>query len=626
MATMFGADATQLQGASGAGTAPLAPVQSPAWQDKSQGLTRFFSGMVDSYIDFEKSNTGAPIWEAQRNEYQAGIATLQQQLQTAGDRHSRTQILTAMKTMKSKFLAEGSHFGIEYAKAIHDTTNYLGGMSGTDEAQQEATAAQDQQVTLFNEMASYGMVVPQNPTDAQLGYYTEAVNSYKAAEAKTKQMDEEFERQRKRIDAGQKDDDFTIKMMEHKRREMAYSVMQDYQQAFGSEILAKDDEWAEKAKSWNWTELKAEIEADFIARQNKIRSAFITTPQVMETQLQMLNILQKSVMDQYDPVVLATTSADVLKARKNTAILSVWDRSGNSMDTLVGVRDLVGDNVFSQVHGSLESGRLLRDLAQAKNSATAPSLTSNQPDPVLAGESMKALSGKIQDINAGKVADKDTALDTVAGPYRSYLRSLNNLPPGISMDLSKALTGFATPEFGQLVKEGRIPLNERQAAVDALQNTYMRSVASGSQEYLLSSPTSGSANNAGDGGAMIARLVEFRMNSNGQLVPHLNPDPTVDWSNTPYHNSMVLRRATKVADQINLGLSVLQNLAADGEEVSKQALWEQTRHLFFPRFFPTPDQVDRAIKERGWNGSGFIHNRGAFTQPAANNPDNPVDD
>lgn len=612
MASMYGADATALSGPQGAGSAPLAAVQEPAGLDLSGGITQLLGGVANSAIQYQRSQEASkqPAWMTVRNSFQKEAAGYLQQMQTATDSATRTVARNKLAALKASTLAQGADFGIDFAKSINDTWNFLNTGSGIDESKEQAKYFEQQKLGVISDAAKYGLVFPVQPENAspdQINQMAELVNIKRAAQSQEEDALQKAQQSAQLRSSQQSEARFQWELSDREAKQSAEAAMAGHYNAFAKQTLMLDQQWQTENPG---TDLNNKISSYFVGQKANVRSQFASVPGTRDSLIKSLEEVEKLTMDMYNPEQTSKVTASQVKQKRDLMMMELTSQNPN-LAKLGVITDLIGPNAMANAVTGVQIEPLLTDLLKTRKGGVSDLMTGPAADMNKVSQAMTLLSSRVKDANSGTVANPDQAKGTVAEHYSGYLRSLNVLPPGQSLDLGKMMQGLAAPEFGQLVKEGRIGQNERVDAINNLQKTYINSWSKNASVY-LNSPVTGSD------GPRMAQLVEFVQDPNGTISPRLNKDSSVNWDGKEIDYRMVMQRSQVIANDLNRSLAAFTNLVGNKNKVE---MWEATRHLYFPNFYPNPvaeagqteSALDRA-KKLGWNGSGFIQNKSAFTQ------------
>lgn len=611
--SLFGVDQTTLAAATGAGSQPLSPVQQPAYRPAYGAALEAIGGMGVAYAQYEasKSKNAEPPWMQVRNEFQSELSTLLQQRSTAADSITARQADTRIKQLYTRYMADGAAFGEEFAKSLHNTYTYM--KTGTDLSTIQDTVKDETQLVneSLRELSKAGLLqgvdVTQMSEATKLKWF-DTYQGFQQMEAEAKRLEAQYQRTRQQWQDSNTEEDQEWKRQERYRETQARNV---FGQVSNSAIESLTSTFGDLSKNIlpdgsNFQLIQGQMQEMGQRLKVQYRQVLSGDPESLKGFENLIDSLVKDQTTVVDPKVTDANLKSAMNNRINIKKQLLLEDHKN-LPILVAMEDWF-PGVANTVAGQTELAPTLRAVMNSQQSRLfTPVAEGDVASQKLAFDAVVRNEQRITNGEASGTKLKDINANTAIGA----LNALAGLPEGASPRLNEFTNFIATPEFGKMVREGRIPDSVREKAIPAFQDTYLSGWRQNVKKWLATEVASSSTS-----APSFVHSVRFELTPDGTIVGKVAQDPTRDYSDRTYDSGKVQARATRVANEINKNISAMANLMG---ETDKAKVWKEMRGIMFQGYYPTADQEEAFMAENPeWDGVGFPHNRSSYKPKSTN--------
>lgn len=614
MATLFGTDATTLQAAQGAGSAPLAPVQDPSWSNKGSALMDFAGNALGAYAEYKvKQTKDEKPWMAQRNQYQKELNTLQQQYQTAGDSITSKQVLTKMRQLTTQYQADGAAFGIEYSKAISDTYTYARTGTGIEELETLRENDVKRQDDAINNMVKTGVFASQGGdlTEEQRGLAIQLVSNQNALELASKKVIDAEDRVMKKVAHGQSVTTFDQNQETFFAERAAQLELGNYL-ATGFDVVSSNlDTYRSevKADGSNYAEVLSKFQLTLEPMRAEAASVLQFNPQAASAFNSSMDRITKLGVDMLDP----KKRTEGMENEFKRLILAEKLRIANLQTgvTTIAMNELTQGLAVNMVASSKLGARAYKEMDEMTSNNIMPSLVTGETEvqrPIL-----KTLENGIVEAAQGKGRNAQAALEDGIKSHEAVLNSFGSLSPDKPVTLSYAIDYLASGAPKAIIEAGRYNEAANTKALAVFQETYLTGVGKNVQNYF--GTRVGEATYV-DGSAdptqtpSVINLVSFEMDATGSIRVKEDRDPRMKFVGSTYYMAKQVREAQKQADDMSRTVKAAAHMMGT---TNYQDVWIDLRAAMMPYHFPTRDKVKEAMND-GWNGKGSMFNGASWNK------------
>ena len=594
----FGINATQLQQAQGAGSAPVAPVQEQASSWSLPNLGGLFSGINTKPSD-EKP------WAPAVNEYYKKLTGIQQAASTGG--LSARAAANQSRMLGIEYAQKVADFGIEAHKALQDSRSYAAGLTiGVEEMDTIQKKDLEQNYDIAKGLIDKGVYIPPvgEQTQADRDMLSRQAAHLNNMERIGKEAREAAVEERANTAEGRATKKFNWDMREQAR-------MQDAQNSLA----------AMKKDSLNYIPTLIEnINKQNIPQAEKL-ALFEQSIGGLTAVASDLLIGDAASLSNYQGVIKGVADigretfkdgADVTKLQSELqkrligAQLSLLDRGGAPASEAAAA-----DRLFPNVPAvtmAASTGLLTvykNDLVNAASGRVVPSVLTN--DIPTQRNTFETIKGTI---NASTISGNTDDLDAAAKASSAVLRSLGSVSASNPVSLEYTADFVASPEFGELIKAGKFDADAADSARPAFQDLYINAVGKQFKNNLgrpVGDITYSQGAPSGDN-RTLGQMIDFEISPDGKLkaVNALTPEERKEITASDLYINRQVREAQTLAAGLEKTLRAAAHL--DGR-TDYATYWEENRHVLAQGLYVPPWAMDEFVQETGYIGTGSTLNK-----------------
>lgn len=611
MPTLFGVDATTLSDPKGAGTQPLTPVQERVADPGYDGMLNVINGVGTSAASFfkeqEKKN---PPWMQVRNEFQQRLAVLSEAANQATDGISRNKYITQARSMYNQYMANYAHLGEDFSKSISNAYTYNKTGSGLDELEDVRKKEIENEQKVIQEWANQGLLPAFGDVTPE---QRQAVLSTAQNFNRQKKIQEELlaaeDREMKRNAEGRAQSNFAY---EQHKQTMALQSQQNLSPllASGVDLLMANTDAAMAAINSGKMDFAtgwATVERALMIQRQNGNIALQGDSQALSTYNSFMDNYMKVVKEYLDPATRTKSVEDEYTRMINMEKLRLARKPGGSTAIVLG--QLMGPDVFTKVNSSRFLNSIADDIDSAYTTKTIPSVMSGNAGAQAAV--FDSVRGQVARASRGEAMNSKEIYDQAADFANATLNTLGSLDPDSPKSLAYVNDFMSSPEFGELVKQGKISPTMAAKAYEPFVQNYAKGLGKTFSNWLYSTVGEATYTNGVrdvNKTPTNVQLLRFEIDDEGQMKVVESRDPGYNYVMSNYHAAALRSKAEKQAAEI--GKAVRSYAHIQGSTDYKKA-WQEIRHELVPGQYPTPDRVAEAMAD-GWDGVGFFDNKSSW--------------
>lgn len=605
---MFGVDSTTLSAAQGAGSAPVAAVQTPGWQFSGGALVDFAGAALGNYAKFEaeKDKKEKP-WMAVRNQYQRELNTLNQQYQTAGDSITSNQALTKMRQLTTKYLADGAAFGEDYAKAIHNTYTYSRTGTGLDELEDMRKSAVTRQEDAINNLIKTGMFAQQEGgmTETQRNLAIQLVTNQNALEAASKKALEAEDRAMKRVQHGQSVTTFEQNQEQFFASRQAQSELGNYM-ATGFDVVSNnivDFKGRVNKDGSNLNEVLNQFQLTLEPLRAEAASVLQFNPQASSAFNASMDRITKMGVDMLDPRKQTEGMEDEFKRLVLAEKLRIVRLQQGA--TTVAMNQLTQGLAVNMEASSRLASRAYGEMDDLVNTNVMPSLVSGETS--IQQPIFKTVEQGLVKAAQGQGPGAEAAFNDGVKSHEAILNSFGSISPDKPVTLAYAIDYLASPAAKVIIEKGRYNESANVKALSVFQETYLNGVGKNVQNFFsqrVGEATYVDGKLSAEQTPTLINLVSFDMDKSGVIKVTESRDPRMKFVASNYYMAKQVRDAQKMADDMSKTVKAAAHMMGT---TNYQDVWLDLRAVMMPYHFPTRDKIKDAMND-GWDGKGSMFN------------------
>lgn len=612
MTTMFGADATALQGPQGAGTAPIEPVKGVPFTNPLEGVAQVAGNLLDQYGRTKKE----PTWNSLIDQYSARFAELTQQTVTATDSASRVLAANKTRELYRETISMGAAMGAgpDFYKALSAVRGAhmegTGAQEGEDVRKKEIEREEDG----INSLLKSGLL-PSGMTSSSMSpelrnSVVSLVNTQNEITRLAEESEKRRQRQREELGDAQKNNKYQQEQQDWedgKRAEQAQgaligagmNVLNDAFKSLQTRIAADGSNFAEVSNEFSRMVSAYKAQSGLLLQKNPAALTNFNT---------MMDETAKLMVAGLDP---KNQSAD-RKAQIENMISSYKYNllaSDNKIGKLSAFSSLLGHSIGGSVGTHNVSMQFLNEHLMEAHKTGVNTAVSQGNVPT-----QRAMFGQIEGRLAGVKALPEEfqkrVVDDAFTQYRATLNSLDTVDTSKPASLSYVIEHIANTG-GTFIEQGLYDPDAAKKAIPALERTYLNGL-SVTLKNALDTPVGDRTYEAGKPSANLTptlmNTIKFVMGDDGKLRAEQSRDPRMKFVASDAHVASRVREAQSIADELTRTVRAAAHLT---NSTDYKKFWEEHRHRLVKGFYPTPKEGE-FLKSKGWDGVGFMNNAASY--------------
>ena len=612
MATMFGADATALQGPQGAGTAPINPVQGVPFQNPLEGVLGAAGNLLQMYG--KKKET--PGWHALIDQYSGQFSQLNQQTVTATDSASR--ILAANKTRQlyNDTVAAGSAMGAgpDFYKALSAVRGAHMEGTGAQEGEDVRKKELEREEQGINDMIKEGML-PSGMTSSNIppelrNSAVQLRNTQNEIARLAEESEKRIQREREMLKDGQANNIYRQQQLDWEQSQQAeqaqgslisagMNVLGDSFAALQSRILPDGSNYAEVSNEFSRMAALYKGQAGVLLQKNP--AAYANFNGLMDE-------TSKLMIAALDP---KNQAADRKAQIENLVSAAKYNllANDNKLTKLVGFSSMLGHSIGGTIGSHNVSMKFMNEhLLEAHTKGVNTAVTTGDVP------TQRAMFGQIESrlagVNSLPPEFQQKVIDDAFTQYNATLNAIDTIDPKKPASLSYAIEHIANTGKA-FIDRGLYDADAAKKAIPALERTYLNGL-SVTVKNALDTPVGERTYENGQPSANLTptlmNTIKFTMQDDGTIRAEQSRDPRMKFVASDAHVASRVREAQSIADELTRTVKAAAHLT---NNTNYKQFWEDHRHRLVKGFYPTPKEGE-FLKSKGWDGVGFINNEASY--------------
>lgn len=614
MATMFGADATTLRDAQGAGSRPLSPVQQQYFGEGNTGLINTVGGLLvsgaEALAEESRKEKKTPEWMGVRNEFQTRLARLSEAANQATDNVSRNRYVTQARSLYNQYMANYSYFGEDFSKSISQAYNFNKTGSGLDEVEDvrkreiEFNQKTVQEYTAQGLLPNFGDLTPEQ---------TQATLALAQEWNRTKTLNEKL----------MAEEDRAIKRNAEGRAQVTHAFttsqqtmqLQAQQQLAGTlassvDLLVANTD-ATKAKidsgAVSFEDASFLLEKSILTQRQQGNIALQGDAQALSTYNTFMDNYLKVTKDYLNPATRTKAVEDEYQRMIALEKLNIARRPAGAKSIVLS--DLFGKDVMTNLNTARFINSIGNDIDAAYSQNMVPSILSGETGTQSA--TFSSVQEQVTKAKNGELPAGNKAFEQAGQFSNAVLNTIGSVDPTNPKSLAYANDYLSSETMAEMVKQGRIsPAMAAKAKEPFLQN-YAQGLGKNMEKFLYATVGEATYTNGQRDTTKTptnVNLLKFTPKPDGSFSVTESRDPTSTFVLSPYHAASLRAKAETQAAE--LGKTVRSYAHLNGHTNYEQA-WNEIRHILVPGQYPTPNRVKEAMAD-GWDGVGFFNNASSW--------------
>lgn len=282
---------------------------------------------------------------------------------------------------------------------------------------------------------------------------------------------------------------------------------------------------------------------------------------------------------------IASTRTQLMAIKQDPSLLGLYSTS-----------KLLGENVVLELARTGKATDALALLTQ-----NAQEVTAGMPQVVGTGDDIgvyNGIKGGLQQIPKMDAADRPQAQTEAVNVVNNMLKQTADSTGAIpAKSLNKAADFYASREFYDLMKTGRIDPTTARNAQQVFQMQYVPMVQTAILERLNTEVLGVGTTGGNVGMRKLGDSVDFKFDGNAVNITFNSAVQGVAMGPAG--------RERQLVKEASVGLNTLVRLHANLEGTDNyQKYWEDNKHIFLPNYFPDPNKVQEGSVVNGYKYMG----------------------
>lgn len=563
----------------GAGTSPVAPVQSG---DTSRLLLGGISSVIDIFAKGVESDAKQKALERKNavvGSYIRAETVINQAVATGS--MSPAEAAARSRANINQYLANNA----EFTKELGDAAQVMRGFTEKGVVE-DKVKAQEANLKANDDFArSQGYLITPGMSEAARAAVHEVALSNKRA-------NDDYDRFIKEQDYRMRRLGFDQAQVDREDKEKSFTLVNE----IASKNIVMFNEFTTSLRgqvssgTLQLPEARAQLASQFANIEAALQSAARLNPQLAGPYRTIFEGLRTVAEKAVDPATSASDYEEMFKQTMAKAKLAAVSADPKLLALAVGSQ-LLGANAQIALNASKETTAIItRLLGSSDPTITTPQVVG---DPESEKDVYRVLNESIRALKTAKGVDREKGLEEAGKAYNVILQQVSELPgkTGVSpAKAAEAVKAMSSPEFAELVTKGKVNSQDLIRAKEALQVVYdpsvKRAITSSLAEVVQSRTLydrSNFTNKPATPKKALNEMVELQFNGAGvSVVPKsgMSLDPIERRGQTNMIAAM-----KPVMDSFNTVLHASAHLRG-GTNYEKE--WKDSRHEYFPEFFTKP--------------------------------------
>lgn len=581
-----------LQAPQGAGASPVAPVSSGF---KIPGLVEDIVGVFAKGLQESRKEKAEAIKQAVVGEYAQKLSAIED-AQISGQWNA-SRVNTERRKLHSQFVASNP----EFVKDFKEISSSFLDAGGVKEALDEEQMKQDERKAERKDMINSGMFIPEWASPELEESMRNAYRTTKAADVEFKRATDRTSELRAQKQEMRTDERYTLESQVERGIGSMMTTHFEPASLFVNGIADRAREGADPKQ------LLQDIGQYFANIEAGIAQISIAKPSTGEAARNSFGTLRAMAEEAVSSKKGAESLRFRLEEMQSGLKLSALSNSpqlqtGYVLSTLMPGIPLVNTTEYEAI-----SGALLKLSGKAGQFTVSPDLFLEDNMTVNQGV-FDQLVARGRAVKAGKVGDVATTTAELTEAANNVNKTVGGLNVG-SIDpknLSKAAEYYSSPEFLDLVRGGKVDINEAQKAKEVMQLTYEKDVIRGVEQQLSRQfsktgklrPEEGTATSNLVNITFNGASVEFKMKDVGYLSPIDRQD------------------FKQIERQLSASKQALNQLIRMSAHLDKREdyaqYFEENKHVLLPSYFPDPNKLKPGQTVKAKNGKSYKYIGGNY--------------